>query len=361
MDNGPDYGFQFHEQNDGVRTSDEELRNIIERLKVHIKIFGAGGAGSNSIGRLMKEGIKGANLIACNTDAPHLLRIKAHNKILLGKNLTRGLGSGADPNVGEEAARESEQDILKYVSGSDILFVTAGLGGGTGTGSAHYIARVGRNMGALTIGVVTLPFKSEGVVRMQNAQWGLNKLIKSSDTVIIIPNDKLLELVPDLPLEKAFKYADEIIVKAIVGITDLVTNPGLINLDFNDLRTIMENSGVAMIGIGVSKEGEDTRIIDAVDKAINSPFLQMDMETATGVIVNVKGGRDLQLQEANNAAEEVQKRVGKNTKIIWGANLDPEYDGQVEILIVATGLSSEFYKGRSAPNSKPEDDIDFVT
>lgn len=360
MDNGPDYGFQFQEQNDMVRTSDEELKNIIERLKVHIKIFGTGGAGSNSIGRLMKEGIKEASLIACNTDAPHLLRIKSHNKILLGKNLTRGLGSGADPNVGEEAARESEQDILKHVSGSDILFVTAGLGGGTGTGSAHYIARVGRNMGALTIGVVTLPFKSEGVVRMQNAQWGLNKLIRACDTVIIIPNDKLLELVPDLPLEKAFKYADEIIVKAIVGITDLVTNPGLINLDFNDLRTIMENSGVAMIGIGVSKESEDTRIIDAVDKAMNSPFLQMSMETASGVIVNVKGGRDLQLQEANNAAEEVQKRVGKDTKIIWGANLDPDYDGQVEILIVATGLSSEYYRRSTGQDPKPEDDLDFV-
>lgn len=360
MDSGSDYGYQFREQNDVVRTSDEELLNVIERLRVHIKIFGAGGAGSNSISRLMKEGIKEARLIACNTDAPHLLRIRSHNKILLGKNLTRGLGSGADPKVGEEAARESEQEILKYVSGSDIMFVTAGLGGGTGTGSAHYIARIARNLGALTIGVVTLPFKSEGVVRMQNANWGLTKLIKSSDTVIIIPNDKLLELVPDLPLEKAFKYADEIIVKAIVGITDLVTNPGLINLDYNDLKTIMENSGVAMIGIGVSKESEDTRIIDAVDKALNSPFLQMDMTTATGVIVNVKGGRDLQLQEANSAAEEVQKRVGKDTKIIWGASIDPNYDGQVEILIVATGLSSEYYRGRTGQGTSPEDDLDFV-
>ncbi|AKA49079.1 cell division protein FtsZ [uncultured archaeon] len=360
MDSGSDYGFQFHEQDDVARTSDDELLSVIERLKVHIKIFGAGGAGSNSISRLMKEGIKEARLIACNTDAPHLLRIRSHNKILLGKNLTRGLGSGADPKIGEEAARESEQEILKYVSGSDIMFITAGLGGGTGTGSAHYIARIARNLGALTIGVVTLPFKSEGVVRKQNADWGLNKLINSSDTVIIIPNDKLLELVPDLPLEKAFKYADEIIVKAIVGLTDLVTNPGLINLDFNDLKTIMQNSGVAMIGIGVSKEGEETRIIDAVDKAVNSPFLQMDMSTATGVIVNVKGGRDLQLQEANNAAEEVQKRVGKNTKIIWGANIDDSYEGQVEILIVATGLASEYNKGRGGQATKPEDDLDFV-
>ncbi len=361
MDTGPDYRYGYNEQNDVVRTSDEELLNVIERLKVHIKIFGAGGAGSNSITRLMKEGIKGANLIACNTDAPHLLRVRSHNKILLGKNLTRGLGSGADPKVGEEAARESEGELLKYISGSDILFVTAGLGGGTGTGTAHYIARIARNLGALTIGVVTLPFKSEGVVRMQNANWGLSKLLKSSDTVIIIPNDKLLELVPDLPLEKAFKYADEIIVKAISGLTDLVTNPGLINLDFNDLKTIMQNSGVAMIGIGVSTENEDTRIIDAVEKAINSPFLQIDMSSATGVIVNVKGGRDMQLQEANNAAEEVQKRVGKDAKIIWGASIDEKYDGKVEILIVATGLSSDYYGKSLASFSKPEDDLDFIS
>lgn len=343
-----------------VRTSDEELLNVIERLKVHIKIFGAGGAGSNSINRLMKEGIKGANLIACNTDAPHLLRIKSHNKILLGKNLTRGLGSGADPRIGEEAARESEHEILKFINGSDIMFVTAGLGGGTGTGSAHYIAKIARNLGALTIGVVTLPFKSEGVVRMQNASWGLNKLLRASDTVIIIPNDKLLELVPDLPLEKAFKFADEIIVKAISGLTDLVTNPGLINLDFNDLKTIMQNSGVAMIGIGVSSADENSRIEDAVEKAINSPFLQLDMKSATGVIVNVKGGRDMQLQEANDAAEEVRKRVGKNTKIIWGANVDDNYDGKVEILVVATGLASD-YLDLAAESSRPDDGIDFIS
>lgn len=360
MSSASDSGFNFQDQGDMVRTSDEELLNVIERLRVHIKIFGAGGAGSNSINRLMKEGIRGANLIACNTDAPHLLRIKSHNKILLGKNLTRGLGSGADPRVGEEAARESEHEILKFVNGSDILFVTAGLGGGTGTGSAHYIAKIARNLGALTIGVVTLPFKSEGVVRMQNASWGLEKLLRSSDTVIIIPNDKLLELVPDLPLEKAFKFADEIIVKAIAGLTDLVTNPGLINLDFNDLKTIMQNSGVAMIGIGLSSSDQDTRIVDAVEKAINSPFLQMDMSSATGVIVNVKGGRDMQLQEANDAAEEVRKRVGKNTRIIWGANVDEKYDGKVEILIVATGLASD-YSRLASEGSKSEDDIDFIS
>lgn len=361
MDNRSDFRFQGEDSSEGVRTSDEELLNIIDRLKVHIKIFGAGGAGSNSVNRLMKEGIKGASLIACNTDAPHLLRVKSHNKILLGKNLTRGLGSGADPRVGEEAAKESDHEIIKFVNGSDILFVTAGLGGGTGTGSAHYIARVGKNIGALTIGVVTLPFRSEGSVRMQNARYGLNKLLKSSDTVIIIPNDKLLELVPDLPLEKAFKYADEIIVKAIVGITDLVTNPGLINLDFNDLKTIMQNSGMAMIGIGVSDEKTDKRVVDAVDKAVNSPFLQMDMSTATGVIVNIKGGRDLQLKEANSAAAEVSRLVGPNAKIIWGASLDDSYEGKVEVLIVATGLSSKVSNLGGTESDDKGDDIDIVS
>ena len=330
----------FDDQDDNFSTSDEELQKYLEQLRVKIRIFGAGGAGSNTINRLMKEGINGATMIACNTDAPHLLQTKATNKILMGKNLTRGLGSGADPRIGEQAARESDQEIMKFVSGTDISFITAGLGGGTGTGSAHYIASRSRDSGALTISVVTIPFSSEGKTRMQNAIWGMKKLINSSDTVIIIPNDKLLELVPDLPLEKAFRFVDEIIVKAITGISDLVTKPGLINLDFNDLRTIMRNSGLAMIGMGISSGEPGSRVDEAVQKAMKSPFLDFDLSSASGVIINVTGGRDLQLEETNNAAEAVRKQVGRNTRIIWGATVDPKYDGNVEVLIVATGISS---------------------
>lgn len=349
----------FHHGND-PKTSDDELRSLIERLKVKIRIFGAGGAGSNTISRLMREGIRDANLIACNTDAPHLLRTRSHNKILLGKNLTRGLGSGADPLVGENAAKESELDIMKFVNGCDIAFVTAGLGGGTGTGSAHYIAGRAKENGALTISVVTLPFKSEGTVRMQNAVWGLNKLTKSSDTVIIIPNDKLLELVPDLPLEKAFRYADEIIVKAITGISDLVTKPGLINLDFNDLKTVMKDSGMAMIGIGISSGEPEERINEALEKSLNSPFLPMDMTSSTGVIINVTGGKDLQLEEASNAIEGLRKKVGKNTKIIWGATIDEKFNGKVQILIVATGINVNLNLSGQKLLGKDHSGVDFI-
>ncbi len=329
----------FDDREDGFSTSDEELQNYLEQLRVKIMIFGAGGAGSNTINRLMKEGINGATMVACNTDAPHLLKTKANHKILMGKTLTRGLGSGADPRVGEQAARESDQEIMKFVTGTDISFITAGLGGGTGTGSAPYIASRSKDSGALTISVVTLPFKSEGKVRMENATQGLSRLSDFSDTVIIIPNDKLLELVPDLPLEKAFRFADEIIVKAITGISDLVTKPGLINLDFNDLKTIVKDSGLAMIGIGMSSAEPGLRVEEAVQKAMNSPFLKFDMSNSSGVIINITGGSDLQLEESSSAADMIRKQVGKGTQIIWGATVDPKYTGSVEVLIVATGLS----------------------
>ncbi|MEM0158663.1 MAG: cell division protein FtsZ, partial [Thermoplasmataceae archaeon] len=248
---------------------------------------------------------------------------------------------------------------MKFVSGSDIVFVTAGLGGGTGTGSAPYIAGRARDSGALAISVVTLPFKSEGKIRMDNASWGLNKLLKASDTVIIIPNDKLLELVPDMPLEKAFRFADEIIVKSITGISDLVTKPGLINLDFNDLKTVVKNSGLAMIGMGLSSGEPGSRLDEAVQKALNSPFLQMDMSSSTGVIVNVTGGTDMQLEEASAAAEIIRQRVGRTTRIIWGATVDPKFNGQIEVLIVATGLRSEIIK--LWDDQKGNDGIDLVS
>ncbi len=349
----------FQDSDDDFSTSDEELQQYLEQLRVKIMIFGAGGAGSNTINRLMKEGINGATMIACNTDAPHLLKTKADHKILMGKTLTRGLGSGADPRIGEQAAKESDQEIMKYVSGTDISFVTAGMGGGTGTGSAPYIASRSKDSGALTISVVTMPFKSEGKIRMQNASQGLQRLTAYSDTVINIPNDKLLELVPDLPLEKAFRFADEIIVKAITGISDLVTKPGLINLDFNDLRTIMKDSGLAMIGIGLSSAEAGSRVDEAVQKALNSPFLQFDMSNASGVIINITGGTDLQLEESSSAAEIVRKMVGRNTQLIWGATVDPKYTGTVEVLVVATGLSYSEIQGMTLSESENKD-IDFI-
>ena len=334
----------FEEEEEKIGTSEEELQEYLDKLKVKIRVFGAGGAGSNTINRLMKEGIVGASLIACNTDAAHLLKIKANHKVLLGKNLTRGLGSGADPKVGEQAAKESDQEIVKYTSSVDIAFVAAGLGGGTGTGSAYYIASRAKEGGSLTISVVTMPFTSEGSVRLKNAMWGLRKLIRASDCVILIPNDKLVELVPDMPMEKAFRFADEVMVRAITGISDLITKPGLINLDFNDLRTIMKDTGLAMIGMGQGMGEPGTRVSDAVQKALASPFLQLDMSKASGVIVNVIGGKDLQLEETSNASDMIRKRVGKNTRIIWGTTVDNRVEsGTVQVLVVATGLTTTVY------------------
>lgn len=347
------------EDEDDFATSEEELREYLERLRVKINIFGLGGAGSNTINRLMQEHLKGITLIACNTDAKHLLKIKANHKVLLGKNLTRGLGSGAEPKVGEQSARESDREIMKFITGTNIVFITAGMGGGTGTGAAHYVASRARESNVLSISVVTLPFTSEGRKRKENADYGLAKLVRNSDSVIIIPNDRLLDLVPDLPLEKAFKFADEIIVKSITGISDLVTKPGLINLDFNDLNTVMRNSGVAMIGMGMSDEEPGERIEKAVDKALNSAFLSMDLSEATGVIINVTGGQDLQLDEASSAAELIRKKVGKHARIIWGATVDQKYDGRVEILVVATGLSYPLGSGASTAGNG--DDIDTVS
>ncbi|MFP3318473.1 MAG: cell division protein FtsZ, partial [Thermoplasmata archaeon] len=264
-----------------VSPDDEELRKLVEQLKVNIKIVGCGGGGTNTITRLYNEGIAGATLIAANTDAPHLLHVKANRKILLGKRLTRGLGAGADPRIGEEAAKEADEDLRNVLQRSDIVFVTAGMGGGTGTGSAPYVAQVAKevNPGTLVIGIVTLPFSAEGKVRMEQALWGLDRLKRYCDTTIVIPNDKLLEIVPRLPLDQAFKVADEVLMEALKGLTEIITKPGLVNIDYADIKTVMADGGVAMIGIGES-EGSTDRVQEAVNDAINSPLIEADIRQA---------------------------------------------------------------------------------
>ncbi len=326
--------------------ADKELEEMLKSLRVNIKIIGCGGAGSNTIMRMMEEGIYGAELIAANTDAQHLLITRAHRKILLGKRITRGLGAGALPQVGEEAAREAEDRIREVLQGADIVFITAGMGGGTGTGSAHVIAQIAKELGALVIAVVTLPFTAEGRHRMENALWGVEKLRDAADTVITIPNDKLLEIAPRLPLNQAFKLADEVLMRAIKGLTEMVTKPGLVNLDFNDLRTIMKGGGVAMIGVGESEGVGEERAMEALEDAINSPLLEVDISTATGVLINVIGGPDMTLAEAQRVVEEVQKRVSETARIIWGAAIDPSFEKRVEVMIVAVGVKSKQILGK---------------
>ena len=323
---------------------DEELMEVLKKLKTNIKVVGCGGAGSNTISRIMEEGIYGTvELIAANTDAQHLLITHAHRKVLLGKRITRGLGAGALPQIGEEAAREAEDKIREVLQGADIVFITCGLGGGTGTGSAPVVAQIAKELGALTIAICTLPFKAEGKMREENAMWGLEKLKEYVDTVITIPNDKLLELVPRLPLNLAFKVADEILMRAIKGLAEMITKPGLVNLDFNDLKTIMKGGGVAMIGLGESDS--ENRAEDAIKEALHSPLIEADISEATGALINVIGGENMTVKEAESVAEYVQKQISEGARIIWGASIDPSLGNTLRVMIVVTGVKSPYIQG----------------
>ena len=324
---------------------DEELAKIVEQLKVGIKIVGCGGGGTNTINRCMEEGVFGAEMIAANTDAKHLLTVKAHRKVLLGKRITRGLGAGALPQVGEEAAREAEEDLLNALGRVDIAFVTAGMGGGTGTGSAPIVADIAKRQKALVISVVTLPFTSEGRVRMENALFGLEKQRRNSDTTIVIPNDKLLQLVPRLPLDQAFKVADGILMEALKGLTEIITKPGLVNLDYADIKTIMAGGGVAMIGIGESEGTGQNKIEQAVQEAIASPLIEEDISEAKGALIRVVGDDQMSVAEAEGAVRLVQQKVSPNARIIWGASIDPTLKGAIRVLVVLTGVKSPYMLG----------------
>jgi cell division protein FtsZ len=345
----------------GEVASDAELMEILQKLKTNITIVGVGGGGSNTIARICEEGIVGVNLYAANTDAQHLLTLKAPNKILLGRRTTRGLGAGALPQVGEEAAREAEEELRKALTGANMVFVTAGMGGGTGTGGAAVVAEIAKEIGALTVAITTIPFGGEGRLRMENAEWGLERLRNVADTVIVIPNDKLLKLVPRLSLNAAFKVADEVLMRAIKGITELITKPGLVNLDFNDVKTIMKGAGVAMIGLGESAGHVDERAQEALDQALSSPLLEVDISNATGVLINVVGGPDMTISEAEKVAEEVQKKVNPSARILWGAAIDQTLEHRMRVLLVMTGVQSKQILGRAEDYTRVKGaDIDLI-
>ncbi len=319
---------------------DEELRKLVESIRINISIIGCGGGGSNTIHRLATDGISGATLVAANSDARHLLNVRSDNKILLGRALTKGLGAGAIPEVGRKAAEEAKDDIFRFVNGSSVVFVTAGMGGGTGTGSAPYVAEVARKQGALTIGIVTLPFRSEGRMRMENAVKGLEEMQKNCDTTIVILNEQLLKLVPKLPLNAAFKVADEVLMYGIRGITEIITKPGLVNVDFNDISTIMKDGGMAMIGMG-DNDDEHERVKNAVEEALSSPLLgDFSLASAKGALIRVQGGSDLTVGEAEKAAELVMARLNPRTRIIWGCSVEPGMEKRVRVLVVITGVTA---------------------
>ena len=340
---------------------DDDIQKIVDSLNVSIKIIGCGGGGSNTVNRCTEAGITGAQLAAVNTDAKHLLAVHAPKKILLGKRLTKGLGAGALPEVGEQAAKESEEEIRDLIKDSHIVFITAGMGGGTGTGSAQFVARVAREEGVnLVMGIVTMPFKSEGRIRMENAEAGLEKLRKFCDTTIVIYNDKLLELVPRLPIDAAFKVADEILMESIKGITEIITKPGLVNLDYADLMTIMKGGGVAMIGLGESDADRD-RIEEALNEGLSSPLLgEVDLSHARGCLVRVVGGPDLTVSEAERAAALVSEKINPQARLIWGCSVDPDLEKTVQVLLVVTGVKNKSLLGKEHTPTPVAREVDEV-
>ncbi|HJK81409.1 MAG TPA: cell division protein FtsZ, partial [Methanocorpusculum sp.] len=341
----------------------------LESLKTKITVVGCGGGGSNTVARIFEEGVEGAEIYALNTDAQHLsmLRGRVGKRILIGRQTTKGLGAGAMPQRGEEAALESEDIIRQSLNGSNMVFVTAGLGGGTGTGSAPIVAKIAKEVGALTIAIVTLPFTSESATRMENAEIGLERLREVADTVIVIPNDRILEVVPRLPLSQAFKVADEVLMRAVKGITELITLPGLVNLDFADVRTVMEQGGIAMIGMGES-DSED-KATDSIKKALRSPLLDVDITGATAALINVIGGPDMTMFEAEGVVQEVYQRIDPGARIIWGVQVDPEMEGRMRTMLIVTGVQSPQIYGKqeqtymasqSSQVQKSKFEIDFL-
>ena len=324
---------------------DKELEALIQKHGARIKVVGCGGGGGNSVSRMKETGIKGCEILAINTDAQDLLYTNADAKILIGRELTHGLGAGSNPKIGEQAARESEAEIKKRLGEVDMVFITCGLGGGTGTGSAPIVADIAKRMGALAIGVVTLPFTVEGQKRIENAQYGLERLVEVTDTLIVIPNDKLLEIAPELPIHTAFKVADEILTNSVKGITELVTKAGLVNLDFADIKAVMAGGGVSLIGIGESDAKDRAR--DAVEKAIHNPLLDVDVTNAKGVLVNIIGGPDMSLDEYKTVMELIGTKVAPDAKIISGAQISADMDKSMKVLLIVTGVKSSQILGWS--------------
>ena len=327
-----------------IKEIDRELEELLKKQSAKIKVIGVGGGGGNSLSRMREIGIKGGELIAINTDAQDLLYTNADQKILIGRELTHGMGAGSNPKIGEEAAKESESEIKKKIAGADMIFITCGLGGGTGTGAAPVVASLSKKQGSLTIGVVTLPFTIEGKKRIENAMDGLDKLESVVDTLILIPNDKLLELAPELPLQTAFKIADEILTNAVKGVTELVTTTGLVNLDFADIKAVMADGGVSLIGMGESDSQQ--RAIEAVEKALQNPLLDVDISNATGALVNIIGGLDMSLDESKEIIDAVGSKLSPDAKLIWGAQISEDMEKSIRVLLIVTGVKSTQIMGR---------------
>lgn len=312
-----------------------------------IKVVGVGGAGGAAINRMIDAGVEGVEFIAINTDAQALHHSLAQQKIHIGKDATRGLGAGADPMVGQKAAEESLDDIKKILEGADMVFITIGAGGGTGSGAGHVVARVAKEMGILVIGFATKPFAFEGEKRRRNAELAIENLRNSVDTLIIIPNDRLLQTIDrQTPLLEAFKVADDVLRQGVQGISDLITVHGLINLDFADVKAVMSNAGSALMGIG--RASGENRALQAAHQAIESPLLEVSIDGARGILFNMIGGNDLSMHEINIAAEAITNAADAEANIIFGATINPDLDGEVIITVVATGFDASYFTKRNS-------------
>lgn len=336
-----------HEEPPG-QGSDEELKALLESLQPRIRVYGVGGAGCNAINRLFDEKLFDSSYVtgyAINTDAQALLQSPIEEKVLIGRT-ARGRGAGGDPTKGEAAALESERVLRRITNDTQLAIITAGMGGGSGTGAAGHVARLAKAQGAMTIAVVTYPFKSEGSLRKQNAEWGLERLREYCDTILVIPNERLLEIegVKDLPIASAFRVGDELLVRSITGVTELLTTDGMVNLDFEDLKSIVNSgAGVAMIGLGSAKG--PGRADAATMEALHSPLLDLDMSDARGALINVVGGASLTLGEAERCSQLIKEQISPNAKIIWGAAVKEELGDELRVMLVLTGVKSDQIHG----------------
>lgn len=341
-----------------LENENEDKKQIEMSNKVKIYIVGCGGAGNNSLSRLYELGVKGATCIALNTDQQHLSVIKADKKLLIGKELTQGRGAGGYPEIGRQAAEESKHSIKELLENPDIVFITAGLGGGTGTGSAPVVAEIARETGAIVIAVVTMPFRLEKARRMK-AELGLYELKKYADTVIVIENNRLVEIAGNLPLTQAFLVADELIATMIKGIIDTIAIDSIVNLDYADLRAVMKDGGVSLVGVGESNSEHKAK--EAVEKALTNKLLDIDYKGATGALIHITGGPDMTLEEANLIGDVVSASMDPQATVIWGTRVDEDMEGRIRVMVVLTGLKSDYFARLEAQfeEKKPEQELAY--
>ena len=348
-------GLSLGQNGDNNHSPEENpVGDIIPGRVANIKVIGVGGGGGNAVNRMIASDLSGVEFWSINTDAQALTMAAAPCRLQIGQKLTRGLGAGGNPAIGQKAAEESRDEIATALEGADLVFITAGMGGGTGTGAASVVAEVAKEMGALTVGVVTRPFVFEGRRRTTQAEQGVEALKSRVDTLIIIPNNKLLEVIPEqTPVQEAFRYADDVLRQGVQGISDIITIPGLVNVDFADVRAVMADAGSALMGIGIGSGKSRSR--EAAIAAISSPLLECSIEGARGVVFNITGGSDLTLHEVNAAAEAIYEVVDPNANIIFGAVIDDRLEGEVRITVIATGFTGEIQERQqqsATPNNR---------